>query len=97
MDQLAVTLSVLGGLAFIGWIVLSAIQLRLLQVQRREEIEGQRTPTTRTSRRPGGAGRTSPPGRRASSTSARPVLRGTVLAPPDDVRRGQAAPGPSLT
>jgi len=38
MDQLAVTLSVLGGLALIGWIVLAAIQLRLLQVQRREEI-----------------------------------------------------------
>jgi hypothetical protein len=38
VDQLAVTLSELGSLALIGWIVLPVIQLRLLQVQRREEI-----------------------------------------------------------
>jgi hypothetical protein len=38
MDQLSVTLSDLGSLALIGWIVLAVIQLRLLQVQRREEI-----------------------------------------------------------
>ena len=38
MDQFSVTLSDLGSLALIGWIVLAVIQLRLLQVQRREEI-----------------------------------------------------------
>ena len=37
-DQLAATLSSLGSLALIGWIVLAVIQLRLAYVQRREDI-----------------------------------------------------------
>jgi hypothetical protein len=38
MDQLAVTLSELGSLALLGWIVIAVIQLRLQYAQRREEI-----------------------------------------------------------
>jgi hypothetical protein len=38
MDQLAVTLSELGSLALILWIVIAVVQLRLLQLQRKEEI-----------------------------------------------------------
>ena len=38
MDSLAVTLSELGSLALIGWIVIAVVQLRLQYLQRREEI-----------------------------------------------------------
>ena len=38
MDDLAATLSALGSLALIGWIVIAVVQLRLQYLQRREEI-----------------------------------------------------------
>ena len=38
MSDLAATLSALGSLALIGWIVIAVIQLRLQYLQRREEI-----------------------------------------------------------
>ncbi len=38
MDQLPVIISSLGSLALIFWIVLAVVQLRLTQIQRREEI-----------------------------------------------------------
>jgi hypothetical protein len=38
VDSLAITLSELGSLALIGWIVIAVIQLRLQYLQRREEI-----------------------------------------------------------
>jgi hypothetical protein len=38
VDSLALTLSELGSLALIGWIVIAVVQLRLQYLQRREEI-----------------------------------------------------------